>query len=470
MCKQIYKISRQRFNLQWRKTDELVSAFIDRYNQGKPLGSRLRESHWALAKELIRQYSKQLSYHQAYIGQLEPHVDQLPMLETNNTYLANQLKCSTRKVRYLRTRLTQAGFLKTYVYRGQNAQYYLEIEPKVLYLQEQGKAENIIDWFLPEFQELRRKAAAAAKGPEKEAPAPPAPSPPAANFATYSNQLQEANTLNYILSGAPFQQHPDFQRISEESAVSSSGNSVEKPVKAVEKPQLSAAHSRNRKHIAGNTPNQANSGRDQAASEDISPSTKQFVVPDTAPTSLEAAIAHLSETLKKKLRNQISILWLYAAEVLYNDTYLEPEEIEAGKACLAEYFCYSKPGGWAGGNKEIMRRMMLVKLWIERGEVIGKQRFVPIPGSYFDIRKPKGFSQTKSWYKDDRKAVAEFVERGLFTKACNEYLRSCQPGAKYSTADIYKKWKQRLGKRSPALLDKFHKYIINVDKTKGAAA
>lgn len=475
MCKQIYKVSRQKFNLHWGKSDELASAFMDKYNQGKPLGSQLRAAHWELMKVILRTYSKQLTYHQAYAQELTPHESTLPLLHTNNTYLANELKCSERKVRYLRERLMTARFFTDYVYHGQNAQYELEINTSVLYLQLNNNGGNVVDWFIPAFQALRKvhgpaAAPAPEQGPEQR-PEAAGGSTPDANFATYSNQLKEACTLNYILSGAPFAKATDSQSVKTKEAVSECGKAVEKPKKPVQKPQNKAAQKRNQNLEAGNTHSQAATGGGSTASGEVSPSTNSFVVPETAPQTLNAAIAHLPQGLRDRLRQMVSVLWLCAADVLYSEKYLEDAEIEAGKACLAEYFCYSSPQGWSAGSKELMRRMTLVKLWIERGERVGKQRFVPVPGSYFDVRKPFGFGRTKAWYKQDKQHQKEITDRVQLTKACQEYLRSKEPGAKYSTADVYRKWSQRLGKRGPELLDKFHKYIAHAaNNSTGEAA
>jgi DNA-binding Lrp family transcriptional regulator len=479
MCKQIYSKKRQLFNLHWGKSDALISDFVDKYNQGKPLGSQLRSEHWELARILVRTYSKQLSYHQAYAKPLEPHEGILPMLDTNNTYLADEMKCSTRKIRRLRTRLKEAGFITGYVFRGQNAQYRIQLTHTALYLQENNRGDNIIDWFIPAFQKLRKAAQAAPPQPENQTQNPASAPTQTDNLSTYSNQLPVAGTLNYILSGSDLQQAVENQRVMKEKTVSPCENSVQKPEKPVENARQEVAQKRNQNlnenSSAGNTHDQAETAPGKQEPESSAPATNDFVVPETAHSTVAQTISHLTLAEQMRLRNLISVIWMHATTALYARRYFDEEEIEQGKACIAEYFCYSDPARWTAGRKEVMRRITLVKLWIKRRERMGKPTYSPPkPGSYFDFRKEHGFIATKAWYKEDKEHRAEIEDEKLLNKATDEYLRSREPGAKESTIDVYKKWQQRLGKRSNRLLNKFHKSIEELShaskENNGAAA
>ncbi|WP_020539263.1 hypothetical protein [Lewinella cohaerens] len=479
MCSKTYSIRQQQFNIHWGKSDALVSDFVDKYNQGKPLGSQLRSEHWELARILVRTYSKQLTYHQAYAAPLEPHEGTLPMLDTNNTFLADEMKCSTRKIRRLRTRLKEAGFITGYVFRGQNAQYRIKLTHTALYLQEGNRGDNVIDWFIPAFQKLRKAAQAASTQPGNQ-DQNPAPGPTETdNLSTYSNQLQVARTLHYILSGSDLQQATENQRVTKEKTVSTCENSVQKSEKPVENTRQEVAQERNQ-HLnenssAGNTHDQAETEPGKQEPKSSAPSTNAFVIPETAYTTVEQTISHLTLAEQKRLRNLISVIWMHASTALYARRYFDEEEIEHGKACIAEYFCYSDPARWTAGRKEVMRRITLVKLWIKRRERMGKPTYSPPkPGSYFDFRKERGFIVTKAWYKEDKEHRIEIEDEKMLNKATDEYLRSREPGAKESTIDVYKKWQQRLGKRSNRLLNKFHKSIEELShakkETNGAAA
>lgn len=457
----------QRYSIRWRKSKDLLAAYIDRYNTGKPLGQQLRQAHRDLGEYLLYLNSAALQRHQACVGPLDPDKDKvLPRFLTNNAQLADHLGCSDRTVRNLRKRLRTAQVIVHEEFRGSNTSYELQLNPLVIHLQETAGPDNVIDHFIPAFQALRSAAGAPAQAPQKQA----AGHGGRKTLPHTVTSLQKQDTKELIsLSGVPPAKAIEDQGISLGSVLKTALG-CEKPVeKPSRSPQpgseqatggvLGAGYETTATPTAGNTP----------PSCGAPPATNAFVVPEQAPDTLAAAVAHLAPELQVRLARLVSVLWACALQFLWPDKWLISSQIEKGKARLAEYFAYSDPARWERGADELMRRMALVRRWLDAARPPGA-RWIPLPEPYLDIRNQlNGFGRTKAWFKEDQAARWEIKNRELLTKALREYQRSHQAGAQTGPAEAYRRISQRLGKRDRALLDEFHALITDFPKQQPVA-
>lgn len=446
----------QKYHIKWRKSKHLLDAYIEQYNAGRPLREQLRQSHKALAEYLLFLHSAQLARHQGYVDQLDPEDperNELPRFLTNNAQLARQLGCSTRTVVNLRARLRDAGVILKEEFRGSNTSYELQLNPRLLHLQWGAYPENVIDQFLPEFQALRARAAG---GGMKSL------------HHTVSSTETGTKELNE-LSGADFAHGAEPERVSSDKVLGTCGKPVENPSASVQNAAPESVPGTGGHNGAGYNPTACGEAGTAPPVAAAPPATNEFVLPESAPDHVLDAVAHLPHELSVRLRRQVAIIWSLAMKLLYQDQWLAEPEVARAEARLAEYFCYSDPAGWAAGTEEVMRRIVLVRRWIERAPK-GQRRWVPLPSLYFDVRNEKGFVRTKKWYKKDLQARREFKARELLTKALREYQASFLPGAKAGPMETYRRISQRLGKRDAALLQQFHELILDSQPEKHSHA
>lgn len=440
------------YAIKWRKSKNMLEAYIDRYNAGKPLGEQLRSGHKKLAEYLLYLYERALAYEQAF-GEVLTEGEKLPMLRTNNRQLCDELGCTDRTIINLRARLKAAGVIKREIFHGTNAQYEVELSAQVVHLQNKGNPNNAIHRFLPGFH------------PSQQCEHGVLPHTCTLCMAktfrhTVSSTIPDTREL-IKLSGAHFQPGADSQTVTPllavgdgEKPVENRENRVENPHRGneqVTKPELRTGYETAAKPDKNSPPVAA---APPAGELD----TKQ--PPEFAPDTLAQALAGLSQAAADSIRRHLAVIWTCASLNLYADKWISDEEAERGRARLAEYFLYAHPDGWTGGAAEILERIILVQKWIERGRKEDKKRWVPLPSDYFDIRNGTGFRATKKWYKGHIKSKSEIKAQELLTKAHKEYLKSWEPGAVRGPTEAYRRISQRLGKYDRALLERFHQLIM----------
>lgn len=441
------------YTVKWRKSKDMLDEYMEQYNRERRLGRQLRSAHKHLAGYLLYLYSTAVAREQAY-GEGLTEGRAIPLLRTNNRQLADELGCSDRTIINLRARLKAAGIITREIFHGTNSQYEVELNARILHLQEKGEPANIIHRFAP--------GAAAIQQCEHGALPHTCPLCMAKSFRDTVTSTEPVTRELIELSGAPVQPIADFQSVTPDPAVGEGGKAVEKRQKPVEKPQMGSEPGTKPEHRTGYETAARPAGTPpQVAATPPADDPEPKQPPEFAPDSVAEALAGLSEEAGRTIRRHLAVIWTCAGLNLYADKWISDEEAERGRARLAEYLTYAHPDGWPGGSAEILERIMLVRRWIEQGRKVDQKRWVPLPSIYFDIRNPKGFRATKKWFKDHRQSKARIKASEMLTKAYKEYLKSHEDGALRGPSETYRRIAQRLGKYDQALLERFHQLIID---------
>jgi len=490
----------QPYELKWAKSKKLLREYVQRYNAGRPLREQLRSIHLKLAEYLLYIYGISLYKDQAFGDRLQPG-SPLPPLYTNNVQIANEMEYSERTAINHRARLKLAGIILREQFHGSNGSYEIDINPVIMHLQDRQGPDNSVHLF-------------ATQGVTKQNVSVIASTEASENFSPYSIRLQKqvTNQLNK-LSGADFQQSPDFQSIERNPTVEKVDMSVETESHSVENPQQNvcldtkqdtgAGHETSRAPqvtpppIAAAPPKDPAPGAGEAGPTLLSDFLRErFGVkltqkpaaapepttapppadpepapaeappagpPATPPGTFAEAVMGLQRDLVERIRRHVITIWICALSELYSDQWVHESERERTMAILAEYFIYAHPDRYAAGASEIIERIILVKRWIARGQAAGSKRWVPIPSVYFDHRNDRGFTRTKAWYQKHIRAKAEIKSTELTTKAVRQYAASLAPGAKVGPSETYRLLSQRLGKHGKELLDRFHQQISEIN-------
>jgi len=465
-----------RYQIKWRKSKDLLDAYINRYNADKPLRAQLRPHHKALAQYLLYIYSTAIAKEQAYgsgIAESSP----LPPLRTNNVQLAKAMGCGERTIINLRKRLKAAKVITTELFRGSNASYELGLSGAVIHIQRSGEPDNIIHLFAASRKSLRH---------------------------TVTSKTKQVTKELIELSGVDFQQQTDFQPNELRKAVEKDVNKCAKPEDVVENQHPGSSPETLATQVTpetrtGNetcsedqgtppelraTPRSVGTGSTKSEGGKLSPKPSTLNPKPTPainhgpttspppqpnlkhpPKSLPEALKHTDPKITPSITRHVNVIWTCALLNLYDDKWIAEEEAERAKAVLAEYFIYTTPDRFQAGAAEIIERIILVRRWIERGQAKGEKRWVPLPAKYFDFRNQKGFTRTKPWFKAHIKAKAEIKAKELLTKAIKEYLRAQEPGAKIGPSETYRRIAQRLGKYDNDLLNRFHEQIATIHAT-----
>jgi hypothetical protein len=482
-----------KYSVKWAKSRKLLEAQLLTYNTGKALHQQLRSAHQALAEKLLYLYSVALHYHQAYVGLLAPGTTPLPTLRVNNVQLAQMLNCSERTVQNLRQRLRTSGIITREVWHGTNSQYELFLSPQVLHLQLGGDPNNLVTQFF-----------AAAPAPLTTSQAQ------TLRHTVTSKTILETNKLNK-LSGAPFQQAPEFGGLAELKPVGLPLNPVEKLEELVENPQSSSVldtipelfsgyettsdtptgtappvaaappkspepPKRRRRPLPKVTPQVpevpkvVNKKSSEAAPKPASPNVVKstsseaapsLTLPTQLPLTLESVYLGLSPADRLQLDRQVSRMASVASATLYADQWICDQENDRLRIALAEYLRYAPAANYTRGANEVVERIHLVRRWIDSGLANGQNRWVPLPSLYFDVRNAKGFKATKAWFKKHQQAKIAIKDRELVTKAVNFYLASLRPEATIAPTEAYRRVTQTLGKRKASLVQLFQQEIQN---------
>ena len=235
-----------------------------------------------------------------------------------------------------------------------------------------------------------------------------------------------------------------------------------KPQNHVENQHSSEVQATNQELGSGYETNKTKSGRLAGCAAAAAKKPEKggvFVGKDGPPPQhIGEVLALLTPENAEKVRRAVEVMWTCAVTQLYAGKYIHESEKIRAKAVLAEYLAYAQPSKYQAGVKEVIERIFLVRKWIDRAPK--GERWVALPYSYFDHRNKKyGFRNTKSWCEKHRASKADIADRVIFTKCINTYTAACQAGSTLSLSEVYRKCKQTLGKRNPALVTQFHEFI-----------
>ncbi len=135
-----------RYRIDLPKSYRLVEAAMERYNSQFPK-PKLKLPHKFLARELIRLYAMEFQRWQAAYGfRVQLDWEAMPLLATNNVFLADITGRTGRSIRNYRKSLEQAGFLAPVgrdeegnplysVFHGRTSDFELAISPEFLWIE-----------------------------------------------------------------------------------------------------------------------------------------------------------------------------------------------------------------------------------------------------------------------------------------------------------------------------------------------
>lgn len=443
-------LEKRLYQVRWAKSRVLAKDRIAQYNDGKPSGVRVKQSQRDCLEKLIFYYSKKFEKDQVYGDPIKPG-EPLPPLLTNNVQLADALECHENSVINHRKRLKQAGLIQKEVFRGTNGSYEVYLDPSILHIQLQGEPDNSIGLFLD------------ANG-EKIGPANIRMSQNLGHTVTSTYQV--TNKL-IELSGADFQQSDDNQSFEPQKSVGNDVSKCGKPQINVENPRTDSGPVTTRGTLrVTKTGNETDKIQSAVLTGTPSSCAKFPRSKKSPPYPSKKAPGHISEVLAglpdanaDKIRFHVKFIWAFAKTHLYCNDWISDSQKQKAYAFLAEYFIDASPNRYAAGANQIIERMMLVKRWLDNAPE-GENRWIALPADYFNPRNEKnGFRRTKDWFKEHQAKKARFYEEGLLTKSINKYLKACEPGSSIGRSETYRKVTQTLGKRDPALLDRFNQAI-----------
>jgi hypothetical protein len=521
--------SMSHYEVKLTKSKALLHEFIDDYNVGRPKREQLRQTHRDLAYRLIQYYCESLKNCQAYYQVLKAG-DQLPMLNINNVQLANSLKCSIRTVINLRARLTTAGLIYHYEWHGTNGQYSIMLSPRIIHLEKYGQPANAVAFFAlpsaapstPPAQTLHHTVTCNSIQVTKELielGGEPNQQKPAvqdlrgvlgvgfpdlvvekgsenvgtARFGCGQGTEQDTSETGYETSsdpagyqqtgyspprcaGVPAGRRVRFQDMRERLAVPegwNAHNALTQPAPAAPEVEPDNTPPTPDSPQQDATDNKKPAARRRSSppvpKTDNKPAAQRPTLPDQLPEDFTQATAGIEPDQVTRIEGHVNVLYAAAMVHLYWDKWIAETEEARARAALAEYFLASNPERWSDVAGQLLERILLVKRWIKRGELENKNRWVPLPSRYFDVRNEKGFKVTRAWYYQHIKAKQDIKDAELLTKAYNRYLASLKPGAAIGPAETYRRVSQYLGKRNEELLKQFHRKIDEYVNTKSSA-
>lgn len=419
----------------------MLWAFVDAYNDEKPLREQLRANHLALMSELLNIY-RIVVWRASPLAPLRGkgerttvecmHSDRskpLIYLSANNVQLGRRLRCDVRTVQNLRRRLRRAGLIVDEIWHGTEKSYELLLNPQVLC-----------------FKVANRYNAQPGQGKgrisksEKGAQSGPFFCGRPENFSSYCNQLQlDTNKLNQ-LEALPCGEVAQNGQLSMQEQWRDPRTGYETDS------EESTPLLQNDKSPSGENspPRVARRPPEEQGME---------VVPET----FSAVVAHLPDKLGRRIFREVSQVWEVARTELYAGQWIADQERERAKARLAEYYIYAKPPKYRAGTTEICERIRLVRKWIERGRAASpvQERWVPIPSIYFDYRNGRGFSRTKAWFKKHKAKRVEIGDNIALAKAVWAYRASRHLEKEEGPMTVYRQLVERLAARNEALVGRF---------------
>src|SRR5690606_15149051 len=134
------------YSIDMGKSGKLLRAFVDAYNEGRPMRERIRSNHVNLMEKLLHIYRVNL-WQQQQDGALLVPGSPLPYLETNNGQLRHYLKCTERSMQHLRQRLKTAGLILEEIWHGSQRDYEMRLNPAVIHLGKAGDKTNYVGLF-----------------------------------------------------------------------------------------------------------------------------------------------------------------------------------------------------------------------------------------------------------------------------------------------------------------------------------
>lgn len=408
-----------------------LRPLVKQYNEGKPLGERLRSSHIKLAEYLLVLYYNRLKSAQGIGRRVLVPRQPLPTLRTSNGALAQEMGVSKRTIINLRQRLEEAGLIAYAAWHGTNSSYELDINPMILHLQTKQVNDNHNSlFFCVDVKTLRH--------------------------IETGNLLQDTNKL-INKSGAASPTGVDNQSFTVIKGVEKSLKPWKEAEKPVEKAATEAAQ--DNQGTGYETTENPTIARGQEPSPPICAAPPRREPAESLPIDLEEAVGHLDLPDRNEVERIGRSVWAYAHATLYGDKWLSNSVKWEAQVAITEYLAWwVKPGGYAKAKLILIRRVDMARKWLDRDPALRKQklgeldnvrptRWLPLPNRYFDMRNEHGFHVTQQWYNASQVAIAEAKRKEAITKAVNQYEKSLLPGAEYGPDQAYHVLTQALRKK-----------------------
>lgn len=426
---------------------QALDQFVFRFNNDQEtIGTKIRQSMIATAKEVIKIYGVSLVKSNK-VAAVDPC--NLPSLRTNNMQLATITQASGRTIQRHIDRLLECGILTEKIWHGSHSSYELFINPKILWINGIGSVDKV------EKHRKEDKNLSTVNQGIKNISTPKCPH-------SYTNKKTNKRN-NRIIAVEKLQ---NSWEVNFDSALDLTQKNTNKSAKKTEERcslSLTATDVTEKKAKKETEKTR----RKDAWREQTELDEKTAQGNKTGAGNIEIGVNRkvndhsCDATRHAFLSKYVHELWAIAKDILYKDVWLNKRQCNIALTLLYQWYEPVSDEKMEYVHNVYKSRIHIARDYVDRDP---DHRFIKLPYEYFDPKAEGGFAGTMPWYRAEKKNK----EALKLKRILREEIRKFRKNEKKDTAEarprltVFRECEQRIGKLGiPELLSKFYAAVLN---------
>ncbi|WP_271769094.1 hypothetical protein [Aquimarina algiphila] len=436
---------------------QALDQFVFRFNNDQQtIGTKIRQSMLATAKEVIKIYGVSLVKSNK-VTPIDPC--NLPSLRTNNMQLAKITQASGRTIQRHIDRLLECGILTEKIWHGSHSSYELFINPKILWIKGVGSVDkvkqnrqndqnlNIENQSIKNNNTPKCPHSYTSKKTNKRN-----------NRIIAVEKLQNSWEVNFDsdLGLTEKKTHKSAEKTEEWCSLSLTDNDV------TEKKAKKETEKTRRKDLLEEDARRKDAWREKTELDEKTEQGRQTSAENIEiGESKEGYESPCDASRHAFLSKYVKELWGLAKEVLYKDVWLNKRQCNLALTLLYQWYEPVSDEKMDYVHNVYKSRIHIARDYVDRDP---DHRFIKLPYEYFDPKAEGGFAGTMPWYQADKRH-----KEGLkLKKVLREEIRKFRNNEKKDTTEarprltVFRECEQRIGKLGiPELLSKFYAAVLD---------
>ncbi len=427
---------------------QALDRYVLRFNNDQlTIGTKIRQSMMATAKELIKIYGVSLVKSNK-VNPVDPH--HLPSLRTNNVQLATITQASGRTIQRHMARLLECGIVTEKIWHGSHSSYELFINPKILWIKGIGSAHKTKDIVFERNKITTNNQEVKKTNPTK------CPHSYTNKIAYKRNnrviaveKLQNSWVVNFDKDSRSAEKNTNksAQKTEERCSLSlTTFNDAEKKAKK-------ETEKTRRKDLSEKDARRKDVWREH-------PELDKKTVDGKQNSTENIENRQHNATRHTFLSQYVNELWELARDKLYKGIWLNTRQCNIALTLLYQWYEPVSDEKLEYVHKVYKTRVFLVEKYIKKAPLT---RFVTLPYLYFDPTNPNGFTGTKPWYEAEKKHKATLTLQRILSAQIRKFKQneSKDTATARPRLTVFRECEQRLGKLElPELLQQFYEAVL----------
>ncbi|WP_025663329.1 hypothetical protein [Aquimarina megaterium] len=445
------------YSISFQALDQFVLRFN---NDQQTIGTKVRQSMLATAKEVIKIYGVSLVKSNK-VTPIDPC--NLPSLRTNNMQLAKITQASGRTIQRHIDRLLECGILTEKIWHGSHSSYELFINPKILWIKGVGSVDKVQDGRKGD-ENLNIE-----NQDDRNIILPKCPH-------SYTNKKTNKRN-NRIIAVEKLQNNWEVNfdeelRLTQKNTNKKTNKSAEKTeercslsltaIDITEKKAEKETEKTRRKDFLKEDARRKDAWREETKLDEKTAQGRQTSASNIEIGRNKEGNDHpCAATRHAFLSKYVNELWGLAKEVLYKDVWLNKRQCNLALTLLYQWYEPVSNEKMDYVHNVYKSRIHIARDYVDRDP---ENRFIKLPYEYFNPKSKGGFSGTMPWYQADKR----HKEALKLKKVLREEIRKFRKNEKKDTAEarprltVFRECEQRIGKLGiPELLSTFYAAVMN---------